>query len=68
MRSVALLDAFGLDLATRTAGLTQQAPAHRLVERSLVTEDPYALWPYHLHRAIRSAVPDAPRRSFAGQP
>ncbi|MEU9321415.1 ATP/GTP-binding protein [Streptomyces sp. NPDC048295] len=58
LRSVSLLDAFDLDLATRTAGLTQQAPARRLTERPLVTEDPYALWPYHLHRAIRTAVRD----------
>ncbi|MFB6814376.1 ATP/GTP-binding protein [Streptomyces sp. NPDC056347] len=58
LRSVSLLDAFDLDLATRTAGLAQQAPARRLTERPLVTEDPYALWPYHLHRAIRSAVRD----------
>ncbi|MFC8273804.1 ATP/GTP-binding protein [Streptomyces sp. NPDC057271] len=58
LRSVALLDAFDLDLATRTAGLAQQAPARRLVERPLVNENPYALWPYHLHRAIRSAVRD----------
>ncbi|MGW1520810.1 ATP/GTP-binding protein [Streptomyces sp. NPDC002287] len=58
LRSVALLDAFDLDLATRTAGLTQQAPARRLVDRPLVNENPYALWPYHLHRAIRSAVRD----------
>ncbi|MEV5203223.1 ATP/GTP-binding protein [Streptomyces sp. NPDC053720] len=58
LRSVSLLDAFDLDLATRTAGLTQQAPARRLTERPLVTENPYALWPYHLHRAIRSAVRD----------
>ncbi|OIJ95387.1 ATP/GTP-binding protein [Streptomyces colonosanans] len=58
LRSVSLLDAFDLDLATRTAGLGQQALARRLVERPLVTEDPYALWPYHLHRAIRSAVRD----------
>ncbi|MDX5566606.1 ATP/GTP-binding protein, partial [Streptomyces sp. ID05-04B] len=58
LRSVALLDAFDLDLATRTAGLTQQAPARRLIERPLVNENPYALWPYHLHRAIRSAVRD----------
>ncbi|MFJ3861544.1 hypothetical protein ACIPRL_35625 [Streptomyces sp. NPDC090085] len=41
-----------------TAGLAQQAPARRLTERPLVTENPYALWPYHLHRAIRSAVRD----------
>ncbi|MFD5412429.1 ATP/GTP-binding protein [Streptomyces nojiriensis] len=58
LRSVSLLDAFDLDLATRTAGLAQQAPARRLTERPLVTENPYALWPYHLHRAIRSAVRD----------
>ncbi|MFJ3637544.1 ATP/GTP-binding protein [Streptomyces sp. NPDC090112] len=58
LRSVSLLDAFDLDLATRTAGLPQQAPARRLTERPLVTENPYALWPYHLHRAIRSAVRD----------
>ncbi|MFF4534228.1 ATP/GTP-binding protein [Streptomyces sp. NPDC001407] len=56
LRSVSLLDAFDLDLATQTAGLTHQAPARRLTERPLVTENPYALWPYHLHRAIRSAV------------
>ncbi|MFK0223937.1 hypothetical protein ACIQWN_37890 [Streptomyces vinaceus] len=58
LRSVSLLDAFDLDLATRTAGLAQQAPARRLIERPLVNENPYALWPYHLHRAIRSAVRD----------
>lgn len=58
LRSVSLLDAFDLDLATRTAGLAQQATARRLVDRPLVNENPYALWPYHLHRAIRSAVRD----------
>ncbi|MEV5138924.1 ATP/GTP-binding protein [Streptomyces syringium] len=56
LRSVALLDAWDLDLATRAAGLTQQAPARRLTERPLIDENPYALWPYHLHRAIRTAV------------
>ncbi|MFF4085180.1 zeta toxin family protein [Streptomyces sp. NPDC001777] len=44
--------------ATRTAGLAQQAPARRLTESPLISENPYALWPYHLHRAIRSAVRD----------
>ncbi|MGW8330268.1 ATP/GTP-binding protein [Streptomyces sp. NPDC055897] len=56
LRSISLLDAFDLDLATQAAGLTHQAPARRLVERPLVTENPYALWPYHLHRAIRADV------------
>ncbi len=53
-----MLDAFDLDLATQTAGLTHQAAARRLTERPLISENPYALWPYHLHRAIRSAVRD----------
>ncbi|MFE7958657.1 ATP/GTP-binding protein [Streptomyces sp. NPDC057413] len=59
LRSVSLLDAFDLDLATRAAGLTHQAPARRLAERPIVYENPYALWPYHLHGAIRSALTEA---------
>ncbi|MFJ2590747.1 ATP/GTP-binding protein, partial [Streptomyces sp. NPDC087538] len=59
LRSVSLLDAFDLDLATRAAGLTHQAPARRLTERPIVTENPYALWPHHLHGAIRSALTEA---------
>ncbi|MCO8308779.1 ATP/GTP-binding protein [Streptomyces sp. RKCA744] len=59
LRSVSLLDAFDLDLATRVAGLTHQAPARRLTERPIVYENPYALWPYHLHGAIRSALTEA---------
>ncbi|MFF9002069.1 hypothetical protein ACF1GW_22130 [Streptomyces achromogenes] len=58
-RSVSLLDAFDLDLATRAAGLTHQAPARRLTERPIVHENPYAPWPYHLHGAIRSALTKA---------
>lgn len=53
LRSASLLDAFDLDLATRAAGLTHQAAARRLVERPMISEDPYAIWPYHLHGAIR---------------
>lgn len=56
LRSVSLLDAFDLDLATRAAGFDLQAPARRLTERPLVSENPYALWPYHLHGAVRSAL------------
>ncbi|MFC4955650.1 ATP/GTP-binding protein [Streptomyces mauvecolor] len=58
LRSVSLLDAFNLDLATQAAGFTHQAPARRLVDRPLVTHNPYALWPHHLHAAIRTAVHD----------
>ncbi|MEV5242934.1 ATP/GTP-binding protein [Streptomyces cinnamoneus] len=56
LRSVALLDAFDLTLATRAAGLPHQAPAQRLTERPLVDENPYGLWPYSLHGAIRTAI------------
>ncbi|WP_431776301.1 ATP/GTP-binding protein [Streptomyces cucumeris] len=56
LRSASLLDAFDLDLATQAAGLTHQAAARRLVERPMITEDPYAIWPYHLHGAIRTAL------------
>ncbi|WP_138894532.1 ATP/GTP-binding protein [Streptomyces chryseus] len=56
LRSASLLDAFDLELATRAAGLTHQAPARRLTERPMVTENPHAIWPYHLHGAIRSAL------------
>ncbi|MEV7713180.1 hypothetical protein [Streptomyces sp. NPDC088270] len=59
LRSVSLLDAFDLDLATHAAGLTHQAPARRLTERPIVTENPYAPWPYHLHGAVRSALTEA---------
>ncbi|GGR46197.1 ATP/GTP-binding protein [Streptomyces netropsis] len=56
LRSVALLDAFDLTLATRTAGLPHQAAAQRLTERPLVDENPYSLWPFSLHGAIGTAV------------
>ncbi|MFG2681279.1 ATP/GTP-binding protein [Streptomyces sp. NPDC048392] len=56
LRSASLLDAFDLDLATHAAGLTHQAAARRLIERPMVAEDPYAIWPYHLHGAIRTAL------------
>ncbi|MGW0538153.1 ATP/GTP-binding protein [Streptomyces sp. NPDC003032] len=59
LRSVALLDAFDLDLATAAAGLTHQAPALRLIERPFVHENPFGLWPHHLHGLIRSTVRNA---------
>ncbi|MFE3556907.1 ATP/GTP-binding protein [Streptomyces sp. NPDC059193] len=56
LRSVSLLDAFDLPLATQTAGLAHQAAAARLVERPFVRQDVFALWPYHLHALIRSTL------------
>jgi hypothetical protein len=59
LRSVALLDAFDLPLATRVAGMTHEAPAMRLIERPFVRENAFGLWPYHLHGLIRSSVRNA---------
>lgn len=56
LRSVALLDAFDLPLATAAAGLQHEAPALRLIERPFVRENVFGLWPYHLHGLIRSTV------------
>ncbi|MEV0449869.1 ATP/GTP-binding protein [Streptomyces sp. NPDC050600] len=59
LRSVALLDAFDTHLATRTAGLTHQAAADRLIQRPFITENPFGLWPYYLHGLIRSTIRSA---------
>ncbi|WJY43289.1 ATP/GTP-binding protein (plasmid) [Streptomyces sp. P9-2B-2] len=59
LRSVALLDAFDIPLATQTAGMQHEAPARRLIERPFVREHPFGLWPYHLHGLIRSTVRNA---------
>ncbi|MEU5836412.1 ATP/GTP-binding protein [Streptomyces diacarni] len=56
LRSVSLLDAFDLQLATQAAGLTHQAAALRLSERPFVREDPAGLWPFHLHALVRSTI------------
>ncbi|MBB1258325.1 ATP/GTP-binding protein [Streptomyces alkaliterrae] len=59
LRSISLLDAFDLPLATATAGLPHQAAAQRLVERPFVRENPFGLWPYYLHGLIRSTIRSA---------
>jgi hypothetical protein len=59
LRSVSLLDAFDIPLATATADLPHQAAAARLVERPFVRHDALALWPYHLHALIRSTLRSA---------
>ncbi|MFI9781077.1 hypothetical protein ACIHCV_41710 [Streptomyces sp. NPDC051956] len=56
LRSVSLLDAFSVPLATQVAGLTRDAPALRLADRPFVIEDPTGLWPFHLHQVVRSAI------------
>ncbi|MFB7600809.1 ATP/GTP-binding protein [Streptomyces sp. NPDC056160] len=61
LRSISLLDAFDLALATATAtaGLPHEAPAQRLIERPFIRENAFGLWPYHLHGLIRSTLRSA---------
>ncbi len=59
LRSISLLDAFSISLATQVAGLTHDAAALRLSERPFVLEDPTGLWPFHLHQVVRSAIRNA---------
>ncbi len=42
---------------------SHQAAARRLIERPMITEDPYAIWPYHLHGALRTALRTADDRA-----
>jgi hypothetical protein len=59
LRSVSLLDAFSVPLATQVAGLPHDAAALRLSERPFIREDATALWPFHLHQVVRSAIRNA---------
>ncbi|MFD3931754.1 ATP/GTP-binding protein [Streptomyces sp. NPDC058614] len=56
LRSVSLLDAFSIPLATQVAGLTHDAAAQRLTERPFIRDEPAGLWPFHLHQVVRSAI------------
>lgn len=56
LRSVSLLDAFSVPLATQVAGLTHDAAALRLTERPFIRDEPTGLWPFHLHEVVRSAI------------
>ncbi|MET7844755.1 hypothetical protein ABZT45_40635 [Streptomyces sp. NPDC005356] len=54
--SVSLLDAFDVALATRAAGLTQEAAPLRLIEWPFVRHHPFGIWSYHLHALIRATL------------
>ncbi|MFH8616824.1 ATP/GTP-binding protein [Streptomyces sp. NPDC017979] len=56
LRSVSLLGAFSVPLATEVAGTGHDAPALRLVERPFVRTSSSELWPFHLHDLIRAAI------------
>lgn len=63
LRSVSLLDAFDLPLAVRAAGTDRDAPVLRLLERPFIQENPFGLWPFHLHALIRSTIRTADDRT-----
>ncbi|MGW7673075.1 hypothetical protein ACWGJX_39175 [Streptomyces sp. NPDC054775] len=56
LRSVSLLSAFSVPLATEVAGMDHDAAALRLTERPFIRESASGTWPFHLHDLIRSAI------------
>ncbi|MGC4755592.1 hypothetical protein ACLQ3E_05245 [Micromonospora trifolii] len=56
LRAVTLLDAFDVDLALVTAGVTSRAAAQQLVQRPLVLHAGDGRWPYYLHDLVREQV------------
>ncbi|MFE6924027.1 hypothetical protein ACFVAV_23585 [Nocardia sp. NPDC057663] len=59
VRAVSLLESFSIELATAAAGLPRDGAAVCLVERPFVEFDDAALWPYRLHKLVRSAIRNA---------
>ncbi|MGQ4328620.1 ATP/GTP-binding protein [Streptomyces hayashii] len=59
LRSVSLLSAFSVPLATQAAGMDHDAPALRLTERPFIRESTSGVWPFHVHDLIRSAIRNA---------
>ncbi|MBP5907434.1 ATP/GTP-binding protein [Streptomyces sp. LBUM 1478] len=59
LRSVSLLNAFSVPLATQVAGMDHDAPALRLTERPFIRESPSGVWPFHVHDLIRAAIRNA---------
>ncbi|WP_327168341.1 ATP/GTP-binding protein [Streptomyces subrutilus] len=59
LRSVSLLSAFSVPLATTVAGTNHDAPALRLIERPFIRESVSGVWPFHIHDLIRSAIRNA---------
>ncbi|MEV6961335.1 ATP/GTP-binding protein [Streptomyces sp. NPDC051207] len=59
LRSVSLLSAFSVPLATKVAGMDHDSPALRLIERPFIRESSSGVWPFHIHDLIRSAIRNA---------
>ncbi|GGP66459.1 ATP/GTP-binding protein [Saccharothrix coeruleofusca] len=58
-RAVSLLDSFSVPLAAAAAGLSQEGPVLRLIERPVVDSDQGAVRPHRLHDLVRSAILEA---------
>ncbi|MFF7984777.1 ATP/GTP-binding protein [Streptomyces sp. NPDC007901] len=56
LRSVSLLSAFSVPLATQAAGMQHDAPALRLTERPFIRQSSSGVWPFHVHDLIRAAI------------
>ncbi|MEU2624768.1 ATP/GTP-binding protein [Streptomyces sp. NPDC007157] len=59
LRSVSLLSAFSVPLATQVAGMDHDAPALRLTERPFIRESSSGVWPFHVHDLVRAAIRNA---------
>ncbi|MDX3851067.1 ATP/GTP-binding protein [Streptomyces sp. AK02-01A] len=59
LRSVSLLSAFSVPLASQVAGMDHDAPALRLTERPFIRDSPSGVWPFHVHDLIRAAIRNA---------
>ncbi|WP_123666448.1 ATP/GTP-binding protein [Actinocorallia herbida] len=59
LRAVSLFDSFSVDLAAAAAGLDRDSAVLRLTDRPFVETAPGAVWPYHLHELVRTAVRSA---------
>ncbi|MFD5913553.1 ATP/GTP-binding protein [Streptomyces massasporeus] len=59
LRSVSLLNAFSVPLATQVANMDHDAPALRLTERPFIRESSSGVWPFHVHDLIRAAIRNA---------
>ncbi|MFE1596254.1 hypothetical protein [Nocardia sp. NPDC058705] len=56
VRAVSLLESFSIELATAAAGLAHDSAAMCVVERPFVENDDSELWPYRVHKLVRSAI------------
>ncbi|MFD6401279.1 hypothetical protein [Nocardia sp. NPDC060249] len=59
VRAVSVLESFSIELATTAAGLARDSAALCVVDRPFVEFDESGLWPYRVHKLVRSAIRNA---------